>query len=228
MTKIPRNTPAASPRPEVDNELTRLKMELVAARERGEQRALSRLLASHPQYAGELTQFSAALLATSVDDAAAITPESEQLAARARTRAFAAVFGAPATASVAAPAAAATVAPARAVSLKALRQARGLSMPEAARKLGLGLDVLSSLESGRIAARTIPDRLVRALGELLDAATEQMQALLQGQAALRPAFQRSRTGATKQGQAQPEMDFAEAVRLSVEMTPEQKAQWLEE
>jgi transcriptional regulator with XRE-family HTH domain len=224
MTKITRNTPAASPRPEVDNELTRLKMELVAARERGEKRALLRLLASHPQYAAELMQFSAALLATSIDDPAAITPESEQIAARARSRAFAAVFGAP----VVAPAAATAVAPARAVSLKALRQARGLSMPEAARKLGLGLDVLSSLESGRIAARSIPDRLVRTLGELLDAATEQMQALLQGQAALRPAFQRSRTGATRQGQAQQEMDFAEAVRLSVEMTPEQKAQWLEE
>lgn len=225
MTKIPRNTPAASPRPDVaDNELTRLKMELVAARERGEARALPRLLASHPQYVSELTQFSAALLATNIDDAAAITPDSEQVAARARSRAFAAVFGAPVVASAAATA----VAPARAVSLKALRQARGLSMPEAARKLGLGLDVLSSLESGRIAARTIPDRLVRALGELLDAATEQMQTLLQGQATLRPAFQRSRTGATRQGQAPQEMDFAEAVRLSVEMTPEEKAQWLEE
>jgi transcriptional regulator with XRE-family HTH domain len=206
----------------------RLKMELVAARERGEARALPRLLASHPQYARELTQFSAALLVTNVDDPAAITPESEQIAARARSRAFAAVFGAPVVAPVVAPATATAVAPVRAMSLKALRQARGLSMPEAARKLGLGLDVLSSLESGRIAARSIPDRLVRALGELLDAATEQMQVLLQGQAAVRPAFQRSRTGATRQGQAQQEMDFAEAVRLSVEMTPEQKAQWLEE
>jgi transcriptional regulator with XRE-family HTH domain len=223
MTKIPRNTPAASPRPDVaDNELTRLKVELVAARERGEARALPRLLASHPQYVSELIQFSAALLATNINDTATITPESEQIAARARSRAFAAVFGAPVAA------AATAVAPARAVSLKALRQARGLSMPEAARKLGLGLDVLSSLESGRIAARTIPDRLVRALGELLDAATEQMQTLLQGQATLRPAFQRSRTGATRQGQASQEMDFAEAVRLSVEMTPEEKAQWLEE
>lgn len=225
MTKTSRNTPAV-PRQEIDNELTRLKMELVAARERGETRALSRLMTSHPQYASELTDFSMALLATNFDNAA-ITPESEQIAARARSRAFATVFGAP----VVAPAAATVAAPARAisaVSLKALRQARGLSMPEAARKLGLGLDVLSSLESGRIAARSIPDRLVRALGEMLDAAAEQMQALLQGQASVRPAFQRSRTGATRQGQAQQEMDFAEAVRLSVEMTPEQKAQWLEE
>ncbi len=224
MKRIPRNTPAASPRRKAaDNELTRLKMELVAARERGEARALPQMLASHPKYAGELAEFSAALLATSIDDPAAITPESEQIAARARSRAFASVFG-----TAVAPAPVAAVAPARAVSLKALRQARGLSMPEAARKLGLGLDVLSSLEAGRIAARTIPDRLVRALGEMLDAATEQMQALLQGQATVRPAFQRSRSGETKHGQTPQEMDFAEAVRLSVEMTPEQKAQWLEE
>jgi len=225
MTKTSRNTPAV-PRQEVDNELTRLKMELVSAREHGETRALSRLMASHPQYASELTDFSMALLATNIDKAEAITPESAQIAERARSRAFATVFGAPvaATAAVAAPARAIS-----AVSLKALRQARGLSMPEAARKLGLGLDVLSSLESGRIAARSIPDRLVRSLGEMLDAAAEQMQALLQGQASVRPAFQRSRTGATRQNrQAQQEMDFAEAVRLSVEMTPEEKAQWLEE
>lgn len=224
MTKPSRNTPAA-PRQEIDNELTRLKLELVTARERGEAKALPRLLASHPQYASELADFSMALLATNIDDAAAITPESTQIAERARSRAFAAVFGAPVAVQATVVASARAIS---AVSLKALRQARGLSMPEAARKLGLGLDVLSSLESGRIAARSIPDRLVRALGEMLDAATEQMQALLQGQASVRPAFQRSRTGATRQGQAQQEMDFAEAVRLSVEMTPEQKAQWLEE
>jgi transcriptional regulator with XRE-family HTH domain len=221
MTRTPRNAPARRPEP-ADGELTQLKMELVAARERGERHALLRLLASHPQYAQELTQFSAALIATSIDDPVAITPESERIAARARSRAFAAVFGAPAIATAAA------VAPGRVASLKALRQAHGISMREAARKLGLGLDVLSSLESGRIAARTIPDRLVRALGDLLDEAAEQMQALLQGQAALRPAFQRSRTGAAKQGQEPQELDFAEAVRLSVEMSAEEKAYWLGE
>src|SRR5262245_6420620 len=118
MKKIPRNTPAAPHRQQAaDNELTRLKMELVAARERGETRALPQMLASHRKYASELTEFSAALTATTNDDPAVVTPESERIAARARSRAFAAVFG---TAAVAqAPAAA--VAPARAVSLKALR-----------------------------------------------------------------------------------------------------------
>src|SRR5215468_6248865 len=112
MTKIQRNT-AAAPRQEPDTELTRLKMELVAARERGEARALPRLLASYPQYARDLTQFSAALLATGSDDPAAITPESEQIAARARSRAFAAVFGVPVAARAAAPATVPAAAPAR-------------------------------------------------------------------------------------------------------------------
>src|SRR5262250_409166 len=115
MKKVPRNTPAASPRQKAaDNELTRLKMELVAARERGEARALPQMLASHPKYAGELAEFSAALLATTIDDPAAITPESERIASRARARAFASVF----ETATAAAAPATAVAPTRAVSLK--------------------------------------------------------------------------------------------------------------
>ena len=68
---------------------------------------------------------------------------------QARERAFASVFG------VAAPAVA--KAPAFA-SLKALRQAHKISMPALAAKLGLGVDVVSALEAGRIRAASAPER----------------------------------------------------------------------
>ena len=126
------------------DELTRAKLEMVAARERGED-ALRPLLAQHPALAGELIDFSAALAATSAYAAIELAPETEAVALQARDRAFAAVFGA-APAIVKAPAFA---------SLKALRQARKVSMPALATKLGLGVDVVSALEAGRIRAASV-------------------------------------------------------------------------
>src|SRR3954447_23105549 len=137
-------------------ELTRAKLEMVAARERGED-SLRPLLAQHPTLAGELIDFSAALAATDAYADVELPPESASLAIQARDRAFVAVFGAPAVAT----------APAFA-SLKALRKSRKVSMPAIAARLGLGVDVVSALESGRIRAASAPERLLRSLGELLD------------------------------------------------------------
>ena len=105
------------------DELTRAKLEMVAARERGED-ALRPLLAQHPALAGDLIDFSAALAATSAYADVELTPETETIAMQARERAFASVFGVAAPAVVKAPAFA---------SLKALRQARKISMPALAR-----------------------------------------------------------------------------------------------
>ncbi len=194
------------------------KMEIVAARERGEQGTLMRLLQSYPRYAMELTEFNAALVATSSYEQEELTPETEAIAARARARALAAVFPAE-TATRTAPALA---------TLKALRQARGLTIKVVAQRLGLGLDVLSNLEAGVIRAASVPERLLRLLSETLDATAEQVQMALQTQAAVAPALLRSTQGATRDDAEQPELDFAEAVRLSPSMTGEQKARWLAE
>ena len=193
------------------DELTRAKLEMVAARERGED-ALRPLLAQHPALAGELIDFSAALAATSAYSDVELTPETETSAVQARDRAFAAVFGA-APAIVKAPAFA---------SLKALRQARKVSMPALAARLGLGVDVVSALEAGRIRAASTPERLLRSLGEMLDTTADQILALLGAQPAVSPALRRARGDVAD---AEP-LDFAEAVRLSPEMSEEAKFNWL--
>jgi transcriptional regulator with XRE-family HTH domain len=198
--------------------LMRAKMELVAARERGEASALARLLAAYPAEVAELTEFSAALVATTGYERETPTPWTEGIAARARARALAAVFPQVAPATVAQQAYA---------SLKALRKAKGLTPGAVAKRLGLGVDVLSGLEDGLIRVASIPPRFLRALSDALNATAEQISGALQTQAALVPALLRSTEGATKRAAAQPELDFSEAVRLSPNMSDEQKASWLE-
>jgi transcriptional regulator with XRE-family HTH domain len=192
------------------DELKRAKMELLATREQGEPAALQALLAHYPQHTAALIEFSAALTATDAYAGVTPTPETERIAAQARNQAFAAVFGAPA----AAPAFA---------SLKALRNARQLSLKAVAERLGLGLDVLSALEAGRIRARSVPERMLAGLGAILDATADQVNTILGAQVAPAPAFRR----ATKDGFADAQLDFADAIRMSPSMTSEQKSSWLD-
>src|SRR5258708_35502865 len=99
----------------------RAKMELGAASERGETGALTRMLQRYPGHAPALTEFGAALVATSSYDAEEPTPAIESIAARARGRALAAVLP-PARGS-----AAGAGGPRARASLKELRLARGVS-----------------------------------------------------------------------------------------------------
>jgi hypothetical protein len=208
-----------------ERELRRLKMELVAARERAERGALPRMLAAHPGRVAELTEFAAALAATSGYERETPTAETAAIAERALARAMDVVFPAPVPSSVVAASAGAAMRGARAlVSLKALRRARGLSLPAAARGLGLGADVLADLEAGLIRAASVPERLAMSLSELLQTTVGQVRAALESQPRLQPALQRDRSLA---GEV-PVRDFAEAVRLSPSMTAEQKMQWLAE
>ncbi len=200
-------------------ELTRLKLELVAAQEQGERGALGRAVMAHPRYVAELAEFAAALRATSSYEHEAPTAQTIAVAQRASARAFAAVFPAPVAPSPAGGIGAVAVA-----TLKALRRARGLTLSGVARQLGLGLDVLSDLEAGVLRASTVPDRLTRALGELLQTSAEQVRMALETQPVLRPAFGRDPSSS----QEIAKRDFAEAVKLSTSMNPEQKAEWLAE
>jgi transcriptional regulator with XRE-family HTH domain len=207
-----------------DPELMRLKMELVAAREHGEGGALSRMLVAHPRHVAALAEFAAALVATSGYERETLTAETMAVAARAEARALATVFPvtAPVAASESARSASGGFGALAAASLKALRRARGVSLSAAARRLGLGLDVLSDLEAGLINASSVPDRLTRALGELLQTTAEQVRAALDAQSAVRPALQLNRSS---DGDVLMR-DFADAVRLSTSMSPEQKTEWL--
>jgi transcriptional regulator with XRE-family HTH domain len=196
------------------DELKRAKMELVATRERSDPAALQTVLARYPQHAAALIEFSAALTATGAYAQVALTPQSERIAAQAHAQAFAAVFGSADAVPVLA-------------SLKALRMARQLTLKGVAGRLGLGVDVLSALEAGRIQARSVPARFLGALGAILDATADQVGAILGGQAALAPAYLRSKTGETKDGAAAAQLNFSDAIRMSPSMTDEQKAAWLE-
>jgi transcriptional regulator with XRE-family HTH domain len=199
--------------------LMRLKMELAAARdERGAQSghdALRRLVTAHPTLAPELTQFAAALVATSSYEQVAPTAATQALAERARARAFAAVFDAPATAAV-------EVAERVAATVRALRRARGLSLSLVARQISVGVDVLSALEAGLIRGASIPERFVRALSEALHASVGSVRAALETPSVVRPALQRSRASSDELVVR----DFAEAIQLSPSMSAEQKAEWL--
>lgn len=210
------------------DELKRAKMELIAVRERGDPSALQKVLARYPQHAAALADFSAALTATSAYADVTPTPEVERIAAQARDAAFAAVFGTSAVAPAVAPAASLA---ASLATLKALRSAHQLTLRSVAGRLGLGVDVLHALEAGRIRAQSVPQRLLNALGAMLDTSAEQVAAILGGQAALNPLYLRAKTGETKDGAASAEsaqLDFAQMIRLSTSMTGEQKAAWLED
>ena len=214
-----------------DRALTEAKLALVAAHapgEPGEPDALARALRAHPAYADALTQFELALVATTGYDTEANAPDVVEIAELARQRAFATVFGAQSAAvAQAQPAQAAAVA---ALSLKALRMAQGQKLAALAAQLGLGVDVLSALEAGRIRVASVPQRLRESLADLLSATGEQISAALALD--LAPALRRGQPGATSreagQSAANQQLDFHDAVLMSQSMTQEQRARWLSE
>jgi transcriptional regulator with XRE-family HTH domain len=203
--------------------LRRAKLALVAARERSAPDTLASALRAYPAQADTLGDFAMALMATDSYGGEAIAPDVSEIATAARARAFSAVFG---------PEPVVAMSPAGAVearSLKALRQARGVTISSAARALGLGVDVLSALEAGRVRVASAPRRLLEALGELLDATADQIGLALNAQVA--PALRRGALGAARaQGAAESsaQLDFADAVLRSPNMTAEEKARWLVE
>ena len=206
--------------------LLRAKLELVAAREQGQTDAMRATLTRHPAYADELTTFGAALVATEADpwgdSLETVLADTQAVADAARSRAFAAVFSAAPVAAVA-PVAAAVAAPA--VSLKALWKQRGLTMAGVAQRLGLGLDVLSDLEAGRIRVASAPARLLATFSDLLGATVDQIAGAM---SVPRLAVNlRSKQGATIGDQTPQQIEFADAIRQSAEMSAEQKASWLD-
>lgn len=214
-------------------DLMRAKMDLVAACGRGEPDALGHILATYPAHIPELIEFSVALRASSGYEHEALTAQSAAVAERALDRAMAAVFGGetPVAAPAAAPRVVATVARGAqgvVATLKQLRKARKLTPRALGDRVGLGVDVVTNLEHGLIRAASVPERLVKALADALGANLDQVTTALNAQPAIVPALQRARSGATKDAPQMEAMDFAEAVRISTNMTDEQKAQWLAE
>src|SRR5215472_13884629 len=189
------------------HELMQAKMALVAAREQNEAEAFTGIVGSYPSYLPELTEFNAALIATSSYDLEIPTPQTESIAVRALSRAMMTVFPVQATLSTSSAIRGAVA------TLRELRRSRGLSLPVLADRLGLGVDVVSSLEAGMVKVASIPDRLIRALGDALSTSLDQVTDLLDKQVSTEPAWQRG-----KGGREQPEIDFVELVRASPNMS----------
>jgi len=199
------------------NELMQAKMALVAAREQKEPEAFATILGIYPSYAPELTEFDAALFATEGYLLESPTAQTEKIAARALARAMLTVF--PAQTTLPASGAIRGVV----ANLRELRRSRGFTLPSLAEKLGLGVDVLSSLEGGMVKVASIPDRLIRALGDVLSTSLDQITDLLEMQVGTESAFQRG-TGGTERL----EKDFLDLVRASPNMSEDQKALWLDD
>ncbi|MGO8949146.1 MAG: helix-turn-helix domain-containing protein [Ktedonobacterales bacterium] len=205
------------------SELMRAKMALVAARERKEAGAFSAILSGYPAYMPELVEFDAALIATSGYEQEIPTRETESIAVRALARAMMTVF--PAQAALPAPG---TIRGVVVSTLRELRRSHGFSLPQLAERLGLGVDVLSSLEAGTVKVSSIPDRLVRALGDVFSSSLDQITDLLEMQVTGEPAWKRSTLeGSRKVDHERFERDFRDLVRTSPNMSPEQKAVWLD-
>ena len=202
-------------------ELMQAKMALVAAREQNEAEAFTSIVGAYPSYLPELSEFNAALIATSSYDLEIPTPQTESIAVRALSRAMMTIFPVQTTLP-----ASSTIRGAVAT-LRELRRSRGLSLPVLADRLGLGLDVVSSLEAGMVKVASIPDRLIRALGDALSTSLDQITEVLDKQITAEPAWQRQK-GSGKGDREQLEIDFVELVRGSPNMSPDQKASWLDD
>jgi transcriptional regulator with XRE-family HTH domain len=198
------------------NELMQAKMALVAARERREPEAFTTILGTYSSYVPELTEFDAALVATEGYRLESPTAQTEKIAARALARAMVTVF--PAQTTLPAPGAIRGVV----ATLRELRRSRGFTQTSLAEKLGLGVDVLSSLEAGMVKVASIPDRLIRALGDALSTSLDQISELLEMQESTRPALQRGAGGTDT------ERNFLDLVQASPNMSEDQKALWLDD
>lgn len=196
-------------------DLTEAKLTLVRARERGAGDSLSQALRAYPEHADALTSFDLGLIVTQGYEREPVTADVLEAGQAARAMAFTRVFGA-------APVVEQVAQPAAAVSLKALRQRRDLALMAAARRLGLGVDVLSALEAGRIAVSSVPARLTQGLAALLDATAEQINGALALSVA--PALRRAQSSSPANPVEQ--VSFADAIQGSHDMSPEQKAEWL--
>ena len=202
------NTPHST----ASDDLRSAQEELVARFEQHQPKSLAEVLRLHPAFLAELTDFYAGLVATGQTDTAIATAETDEIAARAVAKAFAAVYPAATTA---------------AASLKAARQERHITLPAFAARLGIGVDVVSYLEAGLIRAASVPDRLIQAWSDALALSASEIQAMLAHQVQRVPALQRNPWGSTEDSARTTVIDFADAVRSSPNMTDEQKAHWLE-
>lgn len=115
-------------------------------------------------------------------------------------------------------------------SLTGLRKERGMLPGKLARAVGLPTDFLGLLERGEVRLLTIPRRkaklLVERLAQALEHTTDEIWLSLRAPAQAGTVRLSAEDGVALEVGAQ--RDFAEALRQSAELTPEMRAEWLDE
>ncbi len=192
------------------HELQQIKLAWLAAEEAGDTQTKLALLRDHPDLQDELIDFIAAYHITSP---AGAEPELLPLTGRAMQSALGRVF-------------AAQNAQSSAVNLRELRSHLGLSLPEAARGLRLGVDVWKKFEDGLIELTSLGERQLERLAAFFHITGEQFASLLSQS---QPAFtlnRRQTAEAARQQQSISRQSFAEALERST-MSPADRQEWLE-
>jgi transcriptional regulator with XRE-family HTH domain len=202
-------------------ELQRLKIAWLAARDAGDTQQQLHILQDHPDYQNDLIDFIAAYHASGgaqadvAEMAEEQSPALELLAQRALRRAMQQVFPPSLTVKT----------------LAELRKAANLRKTAVASGLRLSMSVWDKLERGAIAASSLSQRQLERLATFFQISAEQFATLLDNSRPLDPVYRRqTRTAARnmqhKSAQAGGE-NFADAINKS-DMTEEDKRFWQEE
>lgn len=107
--------------------------------------------------------------------------------------------------------------------LTQLRNAQRLTVGRLARQLKLPVDVLARIERGKVAAASIPPRLVRELADLLHESVAAVQTALTAPPTTAAAARLNAVDGTVEA-AEPAVTFAQAFADSAP-TPDQRATW---
>lgn len=202
-------------------ELQRLKIAWLAARDAGDVQQQLHILQDHPDYQNDLIDFIAAYHASGgaqADVAEMVeeqNPALELLAQRALRRAMQQVFPPSLTVKT----------------LAELRKAANLRKTAVASGLRLSMSVWDKLERGAIAASSLSQRQLERLAAFFQISAEQFATLLDNSQPLDPVYRRqtrmaARNMLHKSAQARGE-NFADAINKS-DMTEEDKRFWQEE
>jgi transcriptional regulator with XRE-family HTH domain len=202
-------------------ELQRLKIAWLAARDAGDVQQQLHILQDHPDYQNDLIDFIAAYHASGgaqADVAEMVeeqNPALELLAQRALRRAMQQVFPPSLTVKT----------------LAELRKAANLRKTAVAGGLRLSMSVWDKLERGAIAASSLSQRQLERLAAFFQISAEQFATLLDNSQPLDPVYRRqtrmaARNMQHKSAQARGE-NFADAINKS-DMTEEDKRFWQEE
>ncbi len=183
-------------------------------RESGTPRSLKDWMANAPQHAQQLAQWTATTTLLELAPEPTLTSEME-----AETRALGRSVLAEARAKYEA------TLPAI-VGINATAKAKGWNLHKLAQSLGLSSAIVQKLDLRQLRYESLPAKLFASLAEILEVSTAQLRNYLQfNHATLGQGVAYKSDGVPQVGE---QKDFAAVIEADLNMTPEQKAAWLEQ